>query len=257
MFLSACDDPSLDRPAPPPDQVEPIEDRILLSEIILSNPLNQEVITQIDLIYNNKNLVDAINFSGLIARNYDFQYAPNNQLISFTKTESGQSVNYEITYIENTIELSHIDGVSTLVRTYYIDIQNRIARITRAIDGVIEEDLRYEYSPNFNVDRINYLDGNRSLTGFSLLTYVFNNNPFKDMNDILKFAVFEDFVPYTRFLPTTQDVYSSDRTGDTLETTISYEYNLQANNFPASRTVIRTTGGVIENTLETFIYREN
>jgi hypothetical protein len=257
LFVIGCDDPSLDRPAPAPDPVEPINDAVLLSQITINDAATDDIITDINLTYNNDFLVAGVNFTGAIDRNFTFEYAANNRLTSFTKTENGTSTDYEVTYDENNIELKSNNGTADVVRTFSIDLQNRISRSVTEVDDLITEDVVYSYTANFNVDRIDNRNASRTITGFSLLTYVFNNNPFRDLNDIIKFVVFEDFVSYTRYLPTTQEKYSSSPTGSTLESSVTYEYELLPNNFPISRTVATESGGTTINTVERFAYLDN
>ncbi len=257
LFVMGCDDPSLDRPAPAPDPVEPINDAVLLSQITISDAATDDVITDINLIYDNDSLVAAVNFNGGIDRNFTFEYAANDRLIAFNKSENGILTEYDLDYNENTIELSFNNGTADVVRTFSIDLQNRISRSVTEVDDVITEDVVYQFTANFNVDRIDNRNASRTIVSFSLLSYVFNNNPFRDLNDIIKFVVFEDFVSYTRYLPTTQEMYSSSPAGSTLESTVTYEYELLPNNFPSSRTVATESGGVIINTLERFTYLDN
>lgn len=256
LIIGACDDPSLDRPAPILEPVEPINELTQLSQITVTDAVDASLLTQIDLIYDQNNLVSEINFTGQTDTQYEFTYAANDRLTAYRKAEAGQTIDYLLEYVENTIELSSTDDPSTTTRTFYIDNQNRISRAVEHVNNNVTEDLRYQYSANFNVERINNLNANNSLINYSLLTYTFNNNPFTDMNDLIKFIVFEDFIPYSRFLPTSQEMYVVDSRGDLLTRNISYTYELRPDDFPSSRAVSeQITGGNIENTIETFIYR--
>jgi hypothetical protein len=258
LIIGSCDDPSLDQPAPPVDQVEPIENTILLSEIIISDPVSEQIITDVNLTYDHENLVSDIEFTGAMTTNYAFEYGRNNQLTNFTKTENGVSINYEAAYLEDTVEITHEVATATQTKTFFIDSQNRIFRCLETLGATTLKDLRYEYTANFNVERFNNLNSSNAITEYSLLSYVFNNNPFTDMNDIIKFIVFEEFIPYTRYLPTTQEMYTVAPRGDVLENSFSYTYILRTDNFPISRTVSKeNASGVVENTVETFIYLEN
>lgn len=258
LIIGSCDDPSLDQPAPPIDQVEPVENAILLSQIIISDPVNDQTITQIDLTYDPENLVSDIEFTGALTASYTFEYGRNNQLTTYSKSENGASLDYEVAYIEDTIEITSQLGTAIQTKSFFIDSQNRIFRCLETLDNTTLQDLRYEYTANFNVERFNNLSGSNALIDYSLLSYTFNNNPFKDMNDVIKFIVFEEFIPYTRYLPTTQEMYTVTSRGDVLENSFTYTYDLRTDNYPISRTVSReNSSGVIENTIETFIYLEN
>lgn len=258
LIIGSCDDPSLDQPATPVDQLEPVENAILLSEIIISDPISEDIITQIDLIYDTENLVSNIEFAGATSVSYAFEYGRNNQLTNYTKTESGVSTVYEVDYVEDTIEITNDIATSNQTKTFFIDSQNRIFRCLETLDTTTLRDVRYQYTANFNVERFNNLNSSNAITEYSLLTYTFNNNPFTDMNDLIKFIVFEDFIPYTRYLPTTQEMYTVTASGDILENSFTYGYNLRVDNFPTSRSVSReNSSGLVENTVETFIYVEN
>lgn len=257
FFFTACDDPSLDRPAPDPDLVEPIDDSILLSQIQISDPVTEDVLTDISLSYDDKNRAETITFAGNTNLIYSFEYAANNRLISFTRMENGATIEYQLEYFENTIEINYSEGSNDFRRIFSIDRQNRISQSIIEVNDVIQKDVFYQYTANFNVERINNRNALRNITSYSLLTYEFNNNPFRDMNDIITFIAFEDFVSYTRYLPTNQENYVNNASGTTLESTKTYVYELLPNNFPNSRTVSTDTGGTILSTLESFSYLEN
>jgi hypothetical protein len=115
--------------------------------------------------------------------------------------------------------------------------------------------LRYRYTANFNVNRIDSIDSNGfNIISYSEFTYEFNNNPFRDMNDVLRLLVFPEFVPYTRYLPRSRNDYTATANGFDLERSFTYTYTLQDDEFPSLRDITKTEGGTTTTSFEFFNY---
>ena len=257
--IVACDDDSnLDNEIV--EILEPVDDLERLEQIIIED--ENAVITQtIDISYDVNLLLTEINFSGNSNAIYTMGYAANNRLTAIEKQENGQMTNSTLTYLNNTITVRTTfpdDRVEE--KELGIDFQNRINSVViYNVDNgsrAAVDQLEYIYTQNFNVPRINNLSADgRTVESTTDFTYFFNNNPFKDMNDVIRFLIFPEFVPYTRYLPSTQS--DQERVNGPISETksVQYEYILQEDNFPSSRTVETTTAVGSQITVESFIYR--
>ncbi len=261
MTLISCDDPSLENNSGNGEVVvEPVTDLVKLSDIQIAATTAANTTDNIDISYNQDHLITNISFSGHLDVNYTFEYASNNRLIRAFKTDSGIITTYNFSYVEDTVVIEYVDGSNLIEKQLFTDTQNRINRIvTRLTDGtgIVSqlEDLRYQYTANFNVGRINSISDNGfSIMAFSEFTYEFNNNPFRDMNDVLRILIFPDFVPYTRYLPSSRMDYTSNTSGVTLERSFNYIYTLQEDQFPISREITLTESGNSQISFEFFNY---
>lgn len=190
------------------------------------------------------------------------EYAINDRLVAFEKLENGQTTSNSLEYSNNTILVrTTLPDMTVEERELVIDFQNRI-NLVRSYqlnnDGSrsIVDQTQYVYTQNFNVERVNNLSasGNRVESSIEL-TYFFNNNPFRDMNDVIRFLIFNDFVPYTRYLPSTLEERINSNGPPIDSRFVSFEYTLQEDDFPSSRMVETTTPTGLETTTETFIYQ--
>lgn len=260
-FIS-CDDPSLDSNSGTNQEVvEPVLDVVGLSDIQIAATTPSNVTDNIMISYDQNKLITNITFNGNQDLNYSFDYAANNRLETAVKTESNITTTYNFSYVDDTVIIESIEPSGDLrERQLYTDTQNRINRVVTRLTTTTGatsqvEDLRYQYTANFNVNRINKISENGfTIIGYSEFTYEFNNNPFRDMNDVLRILIFPDFVPYTRYLPSSRMDYTSDTNGVTLDRTFNYEYTLQEDQFPSSREITTTTSGASEISFEFFNY---
>lgn len=260
-FIS-CDDPSLDSNSGMNQEVvEPVLDVVGLSDIQIAATTPSNVTDNIMISYDQNKLITNITFNGNQDLNYFFDYAANNRLETAVKTESNITTTYNFSYVDDTVIIESIEPSGDLrERQLYTDTQNRINRVVTRLTTTTGatsqvEDLRYQYTANFNVNRINKISDNGfTIVGYSEFTYEFNNNPFRDMNDVLRILIFPDFVPYTRYLPSSRMDYTSDTNGVTLDRTFNYEYTLQEDQFPSSREITTTTSGASEISFEFFNY---
>ena len=260
-FIS-CDDPSLDSNSGTNQEVvEPVLDVVGLSDIQIAATTPSNVTDNIMISYDQNKLITNITFNGNQDLNYSFDYAANNRLETAVKTESNITTTYNFSYVDDTVIIESIEPSGDLrERQLYTDTQNRINRVVTRLTTTTGatsqvEDLRYQYTANFNVNRINKISENGfTIVGYSEFTYEFNNNPFRDMNDVLRILIFPDFVPYTRYLPSSRVDYTSDSNGVTLDRTFNYEYTLQEDQFPSSREITTTTSGASEISFEFFNY---
>ncbi|OUS19264.1 hypothetical protein A9Q93_02380 [Nonlabens dokdonensis] len=260
-FIS-CDDPSLDSNSGTNQEVvEPVLDVVGLSDIQIAATTPSNVTDNIMISYDQNKLITNITFNGNQDLNYSFDYAANNRLETAVKTESNITTTYNFSYVDDTVIIESIEPSGDLrERQLYTDTQNRINRVVTRLTTTTGatsqvEDLRYQYTANFNVNRINKISENGfTIVGYSEFTYEFNNNPFRDMNDVLRILIFPDFVPYTRYLPSSRMDYTSDSNGVTLDRTFNYEYTLQEDQFPSSREITTTTSGASEISFEFFNY---
>lgn len=260
LFIISCDDPSLDQQGEVGEIVDPVANLMELSSIQIAQGTFNNVTDNIDLVYNNDGLIAQILFTGTASVSYSMQYASNNRLETITKVDVN-TVIYNFTYDADVVFINFTESNGDQVeKQLFTDIQNRINRVITTVTDVSgvatqTEDLRYSYNANFNVNRINSLAVNGfTVNAYSEFTYEFNNNPFRDMNDVLRLLIFPEFVPYTRYLPTTRENFTAASTGFTLENSFSYIYTLQEDQFPSSREVIKTESGVSTTTFEIFNY---
>lgn len=256
FILLGCED-SLIEQGEPEEVIEPIDDAVRLSQIIISDPDTEELITDITINYDQDSLISTIQFTGLQNINYEFAYASNDRLTDIIRVENGATTSYSLNYDGDEIELLDTSGSVERRRLFRVDTQNRIFRTQTFEDDNLLQTTNYDYTSNFNVERINQLSSANTLNGYLELTYFFNNNPFRDMNDVLRFIVFEDFIPYTRFLPSTINTFEATGGSFTMTSATIFEYTLNDDNFPSSRRVSSTEMGVLNETLETFIYTDN
>jgi hypothetical protein len=241
--------------------VEPVLDVVGLSDIQIAATTPTNITDNIFITYDQNQLITNISFNGNQDLNYSFDYAANNRLETAVRTESNVTTTYDFSYVDDTviIEFTELNG-NVIERQLYTDTQNRINRVVTRLTDVAGtttqvEDLRYQYTANFNVSRINSISENGfTIIAYSEFTYEFNNNPFRDMNDVLRILIFPDFVPYTRYLPSSRMDYTSDTNGVTLDRSFDYVYTLQEDQFPSSREITTTESGITEISFEFFNY---
>ncbi|EAS21054.1 hypothetical protein BBFL7_01947 [Flavobacteria bacterium BBFL7] len=271
FFIFSCDDPSLEDPNSGIDEViEPIQDLRQLSsiQVAFNTPIN--ITRDINFIYNGLDLLSGIMETGNLNQSTTANYSNGNKLENLIIEEAVvPAVNVNVAYGNDdsvqaisTVELSYIDmaGV-THHKTLYIDPQNRFNRVVTTetdLSGVTSqvEELRLEYSQNFNVLRIEEIANDGfTITGYSDFTYNFNNNPFTDMNDIIRLFMFDEFVPYSRYLPATRLDYDLSTGTAILERSIDYQYVLDSEGYPVSRELSVTEGIMTTSYFEFFNYR--
>lgn len=271
FLILGCDDPSLDDPNSGMEElIEPIDDLIQLSSIQVALNTSTNITRDITFNYSNNNLLNNIVETGNLDQTTTASYGNGNQLEELSIISSMQpSRLVEVTYgnddtVQSTaiVQLSSTDasGITT-VKTLFVDNQNRFNRArttTTDLSGTTTqiEDLRFQYSQNFNVLRINKIDDDGvTIIGYSDFTYNFNNNPFTDMNDVIRLYMFDEFVPYSRFLPATRLDFDLSTGAVVLERSTSYEYLLNDEGFPISRELDIMEGGMNSTAFEFFNYR--
>ncbi|PPK97096.1 hypothetical protein LY01_00923 [Nonlabens xylanidelens] len=260
LLIISCDDPSLDQQGDVDEIVDPIANLMELSSIQIAQGTFNNVTDNIDIVYNNDALISQILFTGTTNITYNIEYTSNNRLETITKVDATTLI-YNFTYDEDFVFINFTDSNGDDVEMQlFTDTQNRINRVLTTVTDVSgistqTEDLRYSYNANFNVDRINSLAANGfTVDAYSELTYEFSNNPFRDMNDVLRLLIFPDFVPYTRYVPITRENFIAASSGFTLENSFSFIYTLREDQFPSSREVVKTESGVSTTTFEIFNY---
>lgn len=256
-LLMACDDPSLDNRAVDDDIIEPVGDLTQLTTIQIAQDVPTNIVGTITLSYNAKDLVETIMDSRTGEPSYELVYNANNSLQQATKTENGIITTYDVTYGNDIITVDiNTPGANTQVKTLFTDLQNRINRVVLSeLDAMGNstnlEDTRYSFDPNFNVTAVNYINMVTGTTArSSRFTYGLNQNTFSDMNDLVRLLAFEDFIPYTRVMPSTQQ----DFVGGVLQSDATINYTLRDDNFPNSREIITTVGGSSTTRFEFFNY---
>jgi hypothetical protein len=261
FFFISCDDPSLNQQDGDGDAfVEPMPELKLLSTIEIAQNVMTNITEEINIQYNQQELVSQASFNGVSNIVYTFQYAENNRLETAVKTD-GSMTTYNFTYLNDSVFIEYVDTNGDIVeKQLFTDTQNRINRVVTTIttstgSSIQTEDLRYRYTANFNVNRIDNIDSNGfSIISYSEFTYEFNNNPFRDMNDVLRLLVFPEFVPYTRYLPRSRNDYTATANGFDLERSFTYTYTLQDDEFPSLRDITKTEGGTTTTSFEFFNY---
>ncbi|WP_124979484.1 hypothetical protein [Nonlabens xiamenensis] len=260
LILPGCDDPSLDQGDTSGDEIlEPMPSLVELSSIDIAENQPGNITDQIQLSYDNNGLIELINFGGSLNLTYELTYADNNRLIGI-QSSGNNSIAYTINYPADEIVMSFTEGNTQIERRLFTDTQNRINRIlefsTDSNGNRMQSlDRRFEYNQNFNVTRINNFDAASNLISYVELDYEFNNNPFRDMNDVLRLLLFPDFVPYTRYLPLEQREFSLTSGNTVLLRSISYTYQLREDQFPVSREVTLTEMSGSTTSFEFFNYR--
>jgi hypothetical protein len=257
VVFVACDDPSLNERAVDDYIIEPVGDLTQLATIQIAQDIPTNIVGTITLRYNAKDLVETILDSRTGEPSYELVYNANNSLQQATKTENGIITTYDVTYGNDIITVDiNTPGANTQVKTLFTDLQNRINRVVLSeLDAMgnstNREDIRYSFDPNFNVTAVNYIDMITGATArSSRFTYGLNQNPFSDMNDLVKLLAFEDFIPYTRVMPSTQQDFVS----SILQSNATINYTLRDDNFPNSREIITTAGGSSTTRFEFFNY---
>jgi len=257
----SCEDDLRDNNAPVGID-DPVDDLVRLESIAISETPDGASISSIDITYDRNQLIEGIAFTGGQNPTFKMTYAGNNRLIQIEQSQGAQNSISTLEYEGNTITVNTMlnDG-SGQQKELRIDSQNRIDRaIIYTLDNTGNRTetkrLQYIYTQNFNVTRINDLSPNgNTVLGYTEFTYFFNNNAFLDMNDVIRFLIFEDFVPYTRYLPSTQREYERVGGGFVETRAIEYTYSLQEDQFPSSRVVNTTTSTGIQTTYEFFNYQ--
>jgi hypothetical protein len=261
MLFISCDDPSIDQQGDGGDGiVEPVLEVTNLSTIQVAQDVTANVVEDIEISYNQDTLINEVSFNGSLNTVYTFEYASNNRLVTAIKN-SGTSTVYNFSYITDCVIIEYIDINAGLVeKQLFTDVQNRINRVvTRITDTAGNstqiEDLRYQYTANFNVNRINSIDTNGfTINGYSEFTYEFNNNPFTDMNDVLRLIVFPEFIPYTRYLPSSRIDYTAVSGNFVRDRSFAYSYTLQDDEFPRFREITKIDSGGTAIFFEFFNY---
>lgn len=259
LVLLSCDDPSLNQQGDD-GNTDPValEDLMQLASIQQAQNTAANITNDITLSYNNKNLITAVTFSNNSNLNYALTYNANNSLSQVIKTENGNVITYDVTYINDAVELTITQaGMNTISKRLFTDQQNRINRILTSeinMTGTSTniEDVRYLFDANFNVTRVNYIDpATNSILRYSLFTYGANKNPFQDMNDIVQLILFEDYVSYTKSMPIIQEDYLN----TILQRRFTHTYTLRDDDFPLSRETITLDGGITTTSFDFFNYR--
>ncbi len=239
---------------------EPVDLEVRLERIDISESMDGTPASSFDISYDENQRVDAVVVEG--GSSFQMTYAANSRLVILEENGAGFTKSTTLTYDNNIITARSIssDGFRK-EKVLRIDLQNRIDRaitydINSAGNRTEVSRLQYLFTQNFNVSRINDLSANgNTLLGYTEFTYVFNNNPFRDMNDVIRYLIFDDFVPYTRYLPATQRDY--ERVGGSFverKSTV-YTYQLQEDQFPSSRAVETTTATGTQTNFQFFIYQ--
>ncbi|MEE2800763.1 MAG: hypothetical protein VX550_01125, partial [Bacteroidota bacterium] len=148
------------------DDITTIDDKVRLSSIQIAENTASNIVTNIDIVYDNDNLISEIVFSGQQSKTYQFQYAPNNQVINYTKIENQSTSSYSIEYDENIITSSNVSNPNQ-IQQFEIDNFNRVDEIlSRTISSngsVIQENSEvFDINANFNIQRITYLENNNT-----------------------------------------------------------------------------------------------
>ncbi|GAK92957.1 hypothetical protein JCM19298_3445 [Nonlabens ulvanivorans] len=271
FFIFSCDDPSLEDPNSDIDEVlEPVNDLRQLSSIQVAFNSATNVTRDINFIYNNLDLLSTIIESGSVDQTTLASYSNGNKLEQLDINDNVfPALNISVAYDNDDsiqavaiVEISYTDIAGIFYnKTLYVDAQNRFNRVVTtetSLGGVTTqvEELRLQYSQNFNVLRIEEIANDGfTVIGYSDFTYNFNNNPFTDMNDIIRLFMFDEFIPYSRYLPATRLDYDLSTGIAMLERSIDYQYTLDNNGYPVSRELQVTEGMMTSSYFEFFNYR--
>ncbi len=271
FFIFSCDDPSLEDPNSDIDEVlEPVSDLRQLSSIQVAFNSATNVTRDINFIYNNLDLLSTIIESGSVDQTTLASYSNGNKLEQLDINDNVfPALNISVAYGNDDsiqavaiVEISYTDIAGIFYnKTLYVDAQNRFNRVVTtetSLGGVTAqvEELRLQYSQNFNVLRIEEIANDGfTVIGYSDFTYNFNTNPFTDMNDIIRLFMFDEFIPYSRYLPATRLDYDLSTGIAVLEQSIDYQYTLDNDGYPVSRELQVTEGMMTSSYFEFFNYR--
>gem|GEM_PF-1227840 len=264
-LIISCDDPSLDNNMDDNDPIEPVFETTQLASITVAENTATNIIRTIDFNYDANDLLEQVidNTIGTQISTFDYSNANRLEIIeqSFDATAPRLITITTGTDVQDFISLQSTDTTGEFIeQRLFTDQQNRIDQITDLntdLSGVTtqQSDRSFNYSQNFNVTRINILNDTGLTIGFSEFTYNFNNNPFKDMNDVIRTFLFDEFNPYSRNLPATREDYTVSNSGVTLVKSITYNYTLNADGFPIQRELQVTENGTATTYFEVFNYR--
>lgn len=269
VFVIACEDPSLNNDMDDDAIVEPIIETTELASITVAENTVNNITRTIDFNYNNDNLLQLITDTGMATNGFTFDYSITNRLESIEQVFNAQSpqlvtvttgIDNNSSNTQEFISLQLTTNINELKEyRLFTDQQNRIDQIiilvTDASGVTTQESNRvFNYSQNFNVNRINTLNDTGLTIGFSDFTYNFNNNPFTDMNDVIRSFIFDEFNPYSRNLPATREDFTVSTNGVTLVKSITYDYTLNADGFPSQRELVVTENGTSTTYFELFNY---
>lgn len=264
-LMISCDDPSLDNNIDDNDPVEPVFETTQLASITVAENTATNIIRTIDFNYDVDDLLEQVidNIAGMQVSNFEYSNANRLETIeqSLNATPPQLITVTTGTGTQDFISLQYTNTTGNLIEErFFTDQQNRIDQIIVLVtvaSGVTtqESDRVFNYSQNFNVNRINTLNDTGLTIGFSDFTYNFNNNPFKDMNDVIRSFLFDEFNPYSRNLPATREDYTVSNSGVTLVKSITYDYTLNADGFPTQRELQVTENGITTTYFEIFNYR--
>ncbi len=270
LFIISCDDPSLDNNMDDDMVIEPVFEITQLASITVAENTPTNVIRSIDFNYNANDLLEQTTDASSTTQFCNFEYSNANRLEQIEQTINALSptiINISTGVDSSTnsgrefIRLQYTNDLGALIEyQLFTDQQNRIDQViinSTDSSGITNEisNRVFIYSQNFNVNRINNISTTGITTSFTEFTYNFNNNPFKDMNDVIRLFLFDEFNPYSRNLPATREDYTVSNSGVTLDRSIDYTYTLDQDGFPTQRELLITANGNSTTFFEFFNYR--
>ncbi len=247
----ACDDPSLDRIEPVP-AVEPDFEQVELSSIEVYNSDTGNLESQIDIVYDNRERIESIVFSGVEATSYNFDYSQNNQVVSYELQTTASTSSFSINYEDELISIDQVAG-GDIEMEFTVDSENRISRNLIEDGGSIVVDRRLQYGANNNVTREDFISNN-TLERFVTREHNFLINPFVDMNDIIRFIVFETFLPNSFYTATSETITQRITGTDLIVRQADFTY-VTENDLVTERTSVVAQGATTTTNRVVFNYR--
>lgn len=268
IILITCDDPSLENQEVESSPIEPIQELTQLSSIDIATNNSNNITRSIHFNYEINDLISSFTDTQPDTQLVSFDYSIANRLEQLTITNdlgnmNNVTISNEVnnTTYEDFILLSYIDTSGNRIeKEFYTDQQNRINEVlltSTDLTGTSSflQHFVFTYTQNFNVSRISELNETGITIAFTDFSYNFNNNPFKDMNDLIRIEFFNEFNPYSRNLPATREDFTVTNTGVIQQRSINYTYNLGTDGFPMSRELQVSENGNVTTYFEFFNYR--
>lgn len=268
-LLYHCDDPSLDSQSDNQDQIiEPIDDLKQLASIQVASDTPNNITRNITFDYDNNNLIRTISDSSAVIQTIQATYTNNERLNNLqvninttTLQDTDVSYGYDTLNAAATINLIYTDQSNMIINTQLVtDSQNRFNKqLTTQTDisgaTIVLDNQQMLYSSNSNILRINKINPAGVLQEYVTYTYDYNINPFTDMNDVFRIYLFNTFSPYSRYMPSSMSVYNLTSGTPVLIQSVNYDYTLDTDGYPSSRTVTNVDASGSSQYYEYFNYR--
>lgn len=195
---------------------------------------------------------------------FSVTYRPNFQLEVFDNLGSVETGSFEVSYSTDRIDLLQSGFGTDLLISYFLDADGRINRVLKTQTDIGSGstatllDRQYSYSADFNVVEIVdfSVTGQRVPIARSVLTYDFVENPFRDTDDVLRLYFYEDYLPNSRYMPTSRVDFTVVNGANVQQRVVNYSYVVGDNGFPLEREVTIDDGSTFPEVYTDFFQYE-